>query len=178
MKRNFTLLLLCLIFSEGVQSQSIAYLKKNQKYTHHLTQEISAEDEMARVDSFCAGLVARLDSFTQTTIDEPRNKKVFYYHGDTLLLLKNYMEDSTTTNRAEWYFERNTLVCMKHYVRYKDSGKYFTRDRYYFSPLISNRLYAWIKFDRHVEDGCDAWDHIDLSLSINMHMDDFKKLKK
>ena len=148
MKKEITILLVTLLFAGAAQAQTIYYLEKNQKYTHHLTREISAEDEMARIDSLCANMALRLDSFSQTTTNQPNDKRVYYYRGDTLLVLKDYMEDKTTTNRAEWYFQHNKLVCMKHYVRYKDSGKYFDKIRLYYSPLQTHGPFAVIKFDR------------------------------
>jgi hypothetical protein len=152
MMRIIKFLVLWLSFwCSPVLSQDIYFHPVGEKYAHGLTREITYEQEISRIDSVSQIILA--DTTSMERFDSLRYS--YYWKNDTLKCAVYYWKDDSNVNRSEWVFENNHAIRFKQTVRYLKDGKYFTKDRHYFSPYYNGNvpqymMFAWIHFNKRV----------------------------
>jgi hypothetical protein len=106
-----------------------------------LTETLTYEQEIKRIDSLRNKIDSRLKSFTKTK--HPKSTDTFcFWKGKELQAMQSFYQDDKTDNMVKWYFHEGKFLTMTQMVTYRDSGKYFTDDNYY---SYNGRIFAWLK---------------------------------
>ena len=173
MSRLYYIIFLILILSE-THAQSILYYPKDVKYTQNLVAGISYENEITRIDSFCTSILADTINLIQFSSKQGNGETKYYWRGKQLLCAISFYKDTlqvnvVTTNKVEWFFEDNHAILMRQTVKYLATGKFYTRDKYYFnryaeSGVAQHMLFAWRKFGKRIVEYCDEFEKVNSSL--------------
>jgi hypothetical protein len=143
----------------SANGQGIYCHPKGEQYVQRLTPEITYEQEIARIDSVSHLILS--DTSAYERFDSLRYS--YYWKNDSLKCAVYYWKDESYINRSEWIFENDHAIRYRQTVRIIKDGKYFTKDRYYFSPYRSGNvpqhmMFGWIHFNKRVMVSTDAFE--------------------
>jgi hypothetical protein len=165
MRPALFLLILMSAVVTPVSGQDVYYYPVGTKYTQGLTREITYEQEISRIDSVSHLILA--DTGSMERFDSLRYR--YYWKNDSLKCAVYYWKDESNVNRSEWVFENDHAIRFRQTVRYLKDGKYFTKDRHYFSPYRDGNvpqymMFGWIHFNKRVNIHCEAFEMRNSSL--------------